>query len=430
MQIDSTPLEEKIVQWRRDLHMFPETGFLEMRTASLVAHELTALGYSLQLGEEVMDPASCMGKPSVEETAAHYAWAAQNGAHPDFVESFKDGYTGIVATLETDKEGPTIAYRFDMDALDIHEAEEDAHVPVAKGFRSTLPNKMHACGHDAHTSIGLAVAHILMEQKDQLRGTIKLIFQPAEEGTRGAKAMVAKGIVDDVDRFVAAHIGTGVPFGHFLAANNGFLATSKINVTFKGVASHAGGSPEEGKNALLAAASAVTNLYAIPRHSGGTTRLNVGEFHAGAGRNVIADRAFMKIETRGETSEINVFVRNQAEAVIQGAAHMYGVDHTLETVGEALSSKCSPELAKEMYTIAKATGEMDHCVEVSDVSAGSEDATYFMERVKERGGQATYVVFGTELAAGHHNEKFDIDERSLFPAAKVLAQSAITLSTK
>lgn len=427
---ESTPLKEKIVKWRRDLHMFPETGFLEMRTASIVAHELTKLGYQLQLGEEVMDPASCMGKPSSEETVAHYEWAVANGAHPDFVESFKDGYTGIVATLETGKEGPTVAYRFDMDALDIHESEEAIHVPLANGFRSTLPNKMHACGHDAHTSIGLAVAHILMEQKEQLRGTIKLIFQPAEEGTRGAKAMVAKGVVDDIDQFVATHIGTGIPFGHFLAANNGFLATSKLNVTFKGVASHAGGSPEEGKNALLAAANATINLYAIPRHSEGATRMNVGELHAGAGRNVIADSASMKIETRGETSDINTFVRSQAEAVIQGAAKMYGVDYTIETVGEALSSKCSPELAKEMYTIANESGEMEQCIEVSNASAGSEDATYFMERVKEQGGQATYVVFGTELAAGHHNEKFDIDERSLLPAANVLAQSAITLSNK
>lgn len=427
---ESTPLKEKIVKWRRDLHMFPETGFLEMRTASIVAHELTKLGYQLQLGEEVMDPASCMGKPSSEETVAHYEWAVANGAHPDFVESFKDGYTGIVATLETGKEGPTVAYRFDMDALDIHESEEATHVPLANGFRSTLPNKMHACGHDAHTSIGLAVAHILMEQKEQLRGTIKLIFQPAEEGTRGAKAMVAKGVVDDIDQFVATHIGTGIPFGHFLAANNGFLATSKLNVTFKGVASHAGGSPEEGKNALLAAANATINLYAIPRHSEGATRMNVGELHAGAGRNVIADSASMKIETRGETSDINTFVRSQAEAVIQGAAKMYGVDYTIETVGEALSSKCSPELAKEMYTIANESGEMEQCIEVSNASAGSEDATYFMERVKEQGGQATYVVFGTELAAGHHNEKFDIDERSLLPAANVLAQSAITLSNK
>lgn len=423
-------LEEQLIRFRRDLHMYPETGFLEMRTASIVAHELTKLGYSLQLGIDVMDPDACMGKPSDEETEAHYAWAIENGAHPDFVEHFKDGYTGIVATLDTGKEGPTLAYRFDMDALDIHECEEDAHVPVQKGFRSTLDHKMHACGHDAHTSIGLTVAKVLMDKKDALSGTIKLIFQPAEEGTRGAKSMTEKGVVDDVDMFIASHIGTGVPFGHFVAANNGFLATTKLNVTYKGTAAHAGSSPEEGKNALLAAANAAINLYAIPRHSDGATRMNVGEFHAGAGRNIIADTATMTIETRGETSEINAFVRSQAEAVIQGAATMYNVDYEIETVGDALSSQCSRELAENMYQIASDTGEMEHCEKEDNASAGSEDATYFMERVKECGGQATYVIFGTALAAGHHNEKFDIDERSLLPAVNVLVESAITLSNQ
>lgn len=423
-------LEEQIIRYRRDLHMYPETGFLEMRTASIVANALTVMGYSLQLGKDVMDPDACMGKPSAEETITHYEWAIEHGAHPDYVEYFKEGYTGIVATLDTGKKGPTIAYRFDMDALDIHEYEDESHVPVQKGFRSTLDHKMHACGHDAHTSIGLTVAEMLMEKKDELQGIIKLIFQPAEEGTRGAKSMTEKGVVDDVDLFVASHIGTGVPFGHFVAANNGFLATTKLNVTFTGTAAHAGSSPEEGKNALLAAANAAINLYAIPRHSDGATRMNVGEFHAGAGRNIIADTATMNIETRGETSAINAYVRSQAEAVIEGAANMYSVDYEIETVGDALSSKCSPELAEKMYEVAKKSGEMEYCILNSDDSAGSEDATYFMERVKERGGKATYVIFGTELAAGHHNEKFDIDERSMFPAVKILVQSAIRLSNQ
>src|SRR5699024_2733792 len=125
-----TSLEDQMIRFRRDLHKYPETGFLEMRTASLVANALTHMGYHLQLGKDVMDPSACMGKPSEEETEAHYAWALENGAHPDFIEHFKDGYTGIVATLNTGKEGPTIAYRFDMDALDIHECEEESHVPV------------------------------------------------------------------------------------------------------------------------------------------------------------------------------------------------------------------------------------------------------------------------------------------------------------
>src|SRR5699024_12202696 len=126
-------------------------------------------------------------------------------------------------------------------------------------------------------TIGLELATLLMDNKDDLKGKIKLIFQPAEEGTRGARSMVEAGVVDTTDYYIASHIGTGVPLNHFLGSNNGFLTTTKIDVSFKGVSSHAGGQPEEGKNAMLAAANAVINLNAIPRHSGGATRINVGE---------------------------------------------------------------------------------------------------------------------------------------------------------
>src|SRR5699024_4123552 len=141
----------------------------------------------------------------------------------------------------------------------------------------------------------------------------------AEEGTRGAKSMAAAGVVDDVDYFIASHIGTGVPHRHFVAANNGFLATTKMNVSFQGTASHAGGNPELGKNALLAAASAALNMHAISRHSAGASRVHVGELHAGSGRNVVANQATMLIETRGETSAINDYIKENVIHVIQGA---------------------------------------------------------------------------------------------------------------
>src|SRR5699024_6781806 len=151
--------------------------------------------------------------------------------------------------------------------LDIDESASEDHFPNQEGFQSKLPNKMHACGHDTHTAMGLGLATWIRESKENLCGTIKLIFQPAEEGTRGAKSMVEAGVVDDVDYFIASHIGTGVPHNHFVAANDGFLATSKLDISFTGISAHAGGEPEKGKNALLAAAAAVLNIYAIARHS-------------------------------------------------------------------------------------------------------------------------------------------------------------------
>ncbi len=141
-----------------------------------------------------------------------------------------------------------------MDALDLNEQHDDSHRPHRDHFASCNAGMMHACGHDGHTAIGLGLAHVLKQYAAQLNGVIKLIFQPAEEGTRGARAMVAAGVVDDVDYFTAIHIGTGVPAGTVVCGGDNFMATTKFDVQFSGVAAHAGGKPEDGRNALLAAA--------------------------------------------------------------------------------------------------------------------------------------------------------------------------------
>ncbi|MEI3613189.1 amidohydrolase [Pseudogracilibacillus sp. SO30301A] len=413
-------LPNRLISWRRDFHRYPEQGFLEMRTASIVAAELDRLGFELALGQDVMKKEACMGKPDDALTESHYDWAKENGANEAYLAYFKNGYTGIVATLDTKRPGPTLAFRFDMDALPITESDALNHAPKQLGFRSIVEGSMHACGHDAHTAIGLGLANMLAKEKDQLNGVMKIIFQPAEEGTRGAKAMVEAGVVDDVDYFIASHIGTGVPHRHFVAATNGFMATTKLNITFSGIASHAGGSPEEGKNALLAAANATLNMHAICRHSAGDSRVHVGELHAGSGRNVVASHAELIAETRGETSEVNQYMKEQVENIVAGAASMYGVDYHIKVVGEALNSICSDDLAETLANIAKEHPFMEKVVVHDDLSAGSEDATYFINEVQRQGGQATYCIFGTELAAGHHHECFDIDEASLLPAVEIL----------
>ncbi|HIW13155.1 MAG TPA: amidohydrolase [Candidatus Salinicoccus stercoripullorum] len=420
-------LENRLIEWRRDFHKYPELGFLEMRTSTIVAHELEALGFDLEIGREVMSPEHCLGKPDDAETKAHAEWARENGAVEKYMDRVSEGYTGIVATWDTGRPGPTVAYRVDMDALPIYEAEDENHVPVQSGFRS-LNTEMHACGHDAHTSIGLGLAVKIAENRDRLNGRIKLIFQPAEEGARGAISMVQAGAVDDVDCFIATHIGIGVEQDHFVASNNGFLATSKMDVRFKGVSSHAGGKPEEGKNAMLAAANAVINLNAIPRHSGGVTRINVGELHAGSGRNVISDEAVLKVETRGETSELNDYIKHYTESVIEGAARMHQVEHEIELVGEGISSKGSVELAEVLHGCA-AANNLTSLVQ-NDEAAGSEDATFFMDAVQKQGGCATYCVIGTDLAAGHHNERFDVNEKSLLQGVETLFASAVKLTNK
>lgn len=417
--------QNQLVAWRRDFHKYPELGFLEMRTASIVADTLEKLGFELLLGKEVMKPDSCMGKPGMDKTRSHLEWARANGAIEKYLPHFEDGYTAVVGVLDSNTPGPTVAYRVDMDALPISESESDAHLPNHKGFRSSN-NNMHACGHDVHTSIGLGLSTLISENKENIRGRIKLIFQPAEEGARGAKSMVDAGVVDDVDYFIASHIGLGVPFNQFIASNNGFLASSKLDVKFTGVSSHAGAHPEEGKNAMLAAVTAVSNLHSIPRHADGVTRVNVGELHSGSGRNIIPGTAELKMELRGETTELNEYMKNYAEEIIRGAALMHQIDYNIDTVGEAIGAEGSPELADILKQCADKSGMISQS-QTNSIKA-SEDATYFIDAVQKRRGYATYCVFGTDLAAGHHNEKFDIHEDSMMSAVQVLFETAKALT--
>lgn len=418
-------LAPKLQSWRRDLHHFAESGWLEFRTATLVAEELHQLGYQLQLGREVIAADARMGLPDAETLKQQEARALSQGALPQWLSHFSGGFCGIVATLDTGRPGPVMGFRVDMDALDLHESQASDHLPQREGFASCNPGMMHACAHDGHTAIGLGVATVLMAMKEQLSGTIKLIFQPAEEGVRGAKAMTEAGIVDDVDLFTAIHLGTGIPAGELVCGNDSFLATTKLDVHFTGVGAHAGGKPEEGRNALLAAAQATLGLHGLPQHSGGVARVNVGVLQAGTGRNVVADSALMKVETRGVSNQVNDDIYQQALRIIAGAAAMYGVEYQVKLVGAARSCTPTQPWVEFVHQQAVALGEFSSVIDRTDQAAGSEDATYMMERVKQRGGQATYVIFGCDLAAGHHNARFDFNEQVMATAVKTLATLAL-----
>lgn len=417
----------RAVKTRRDLHRFPELGMTEFRTASIVAERLTALGLDVQLGREVMDSASRMGMPPEAALDRAYKDAAAAGAPAKFLTALAGGHTGVVGTLKGTTPGPTIALRVDMDALPILENDTQAHLPAREGFVSTRPGVMHACAHDGHTAIGLAVAEVLAGAKDRLHGTVKFIFQPGEEGGRGALPMVNAGVVDDVDYFIAIHLGTGVPSRTFRPAVRGHLASAKLDVTFRGRAAHAGGRPEQGRNALLAAASAVVGLYGIARHHAGRSRVNVGTFKGGSGRNVIADEATMAMEVRGETEAIADYMLERAEAVLKGAALAQDVTVEIKLAGrttvaasdEALSQRLASALSGRIPGVEIDAG--------SHVTGGSEDATYFMRRVQERGGQAIYAVVGSDIPSGHHTPDFDIDENDFPWAIEALATGIAAL---
>ncbi len=421
-------LEEKTTIRRRDFHRHPETGWTEFRTASIVIETLIELGYDVKFGNDVIDEANMMGVPSTEILEENMARAITQGASPDLVAKMAGGKTGVIGTMEFAKPGPTVALRFDMDCNDVFEATDEKHRPAKEGFASINPGCMHACGHDGHTSAGLAIAEILSILKNELAGTIKFIFQPAEEGVRGAKAMLAKGAVDDVDFFLAAHLM--MPKVGYLAYDvQGFLATSKFDATFIGVPAHAGAAPEVGRNSLLAAATAAINLQAIPRHSDGISRVNVGVLNAGTGRNVIPANAVIKVETRGATSKINEYIYECAEKIIKGSAAMYDNKVTIRQMGGAASGSNSPKLTETIGNIAERIGIFNQYEALNNIG-GSEDSSYFMEEVQRNDGQAAYMVIGASLTAVNHNLYFDFDEHALTLESQLIATVTSDLLTK
>jgi len=424
----SHELQTYMTDIRRSLHRFPETGWLEMRTSALIAKELTAMGYEVVTGRALCLESARMGVPPPEETQAHLERVLAYGCEEAYLtQDMREGFTGVIGLLKC-SEGPTVAMRFDIDALGMQEWQDASHRPAREGFASVIPGKMHACGHDGHAAIGLGVAKILSEMRAELRGTVKIIFQPGEEGARGAKAIAASGHLDDVDVFIGSHIAPteSLDDGDVTPGTYGSLATTKYDVTFTGLAAHAGGYPEKGRNALLAAASAVVALHGIARHSGGQSRVNVGTLHAGTGRNVIPDTAVMQIEVRGETTEINSFVARSAEEICRGAAMMQGCGVTMTKMGEAEGQYSDEALLARIGDIVRR--DLPHLTVSSVENAqnwGSEDISVMMNRVQAHGGLATYMRVMTPMAGAQHTVKFDFDESVLDKSVQVFCAAAM-----
>jgi aminobenzoyl-glutamate utilization protein A len=423
-------IQPELVAIRRDFHKHAESAWTEFRTASIIAKRLTDLGYEVKMGREVVNEADRMGVPDEQVLAKHLERAKSQGAVEEFLPRLSGGFTGVVGILRCG-EGPVIGMRFDIDAVDVAESESPDHRPVQEGFASVNPNVMHSCGHDGHATIGLGVAETLMQIKDQLQGTIKLVFQPAEEGVRGAKSVVGSGILDDVDFMIGSHLSSGVPTGTVACGREGFLATSKFDAIIYGGPAHAGSNPEGGHNAMLAAATAVLNLYAIPRHSQGATRVNVGRLNAGTGRNVIPDHAHLAVETRGLTSELNDHMYNYAMRLLENAAAMHGCRVETKHMGAARSGESTPELVERLRKVAEKVSDFQLVAEGNRQGGGSEDYTYMMERVQQHGGQATFISIGADFnQAGHHTFEFDFDETALKGAVKLFVFSALDIMGK
>ncbi|MFF0320774.1 amidohydrolase [Nonomuraea angiospora] len=390
------PLDASAV--RRRLHRRPEPGFLEIETADLAWGLLAGLGWRLRGGGDLVDVRDHPGLPSRDELDAAVRRAAAQGVAAASVHRFRDGNTAFVAELRGTRPGPLIALRVDMDALPIQESRSGGHHPAARGFGSDIDGVMHACGHDGHLAIALRAAALLSDRR--FAGTVRLLFQPAEEGVRGAAPMLAAGLVDDVDVLLAVHLGFGTPDGCVAAATE-LYGTSKLRAEFTGVAAHASGAPEQGRSALLAAASAVLGLHALPRYATATTRVNVGTLHAPGAANIVNAHAVLGAEVRAG-----------------GAAAMHGVTVDVARTGWATSAATDDAILGRVETLAPSHGL--RLLPPRPLRA-SDDATLFMRHVQERDGLAGYLLVGAGTYGPHHSPTFDLDEAALAPAADLLA---------
>jgi amidohydrolase len=372
---------------RRDFHRHPELGFEEVRTAGIVARELKEIGLEVATG---------IGK------------------------------TGVVGLLETDKPGPVLLLRFDMDALPIHEA-------TGADYSSTIPGIMHACGHDGHTAIGLTVAHLLNNARESLAGTVKFVFQPAEEIVQGARHMIADGVLElpTVDMALALHLWNIKPVGWFgVTRGPAMAAASTFRLRIEGRGGH-GASPHLATDPITAAAQVITALQTIvsrnipPLESAVVSITNI---HAGEGYNVLPDALEMGGTIRSYSSRIHQKVLDRVQAISQGVAESMGCRIDFQIVAGTPAVINEPELADRVKRIVRGIFPGDKLDE-SYQTMGSEDMAEMMQTIP-----GCYFFVGSanpakDLAAPHHHPHFDFDEGVMPRAAGLMATIAHDLLT-
>jgi amidohydrolase len=381
---DAQALRDEIVSIRRDLHMHPELGFQEVRTARIVAEKLGELGYEVATGV---------------------------------------GKTGVVGILQGGQPGDrTVLLRFDMDALPIEEAND---VP----YRSQTPGVMHACGHDAHVAVGIGVANVLMKHRDQIPGTIKLMFQPAEEGLGGAKAMIDDGVLKGpkVDVALGLHVMSSMPVGKVAYRTGPMMAASdRFDVLVKGRGGH-GAHPEQTIDAVMIAAHIVVALQTIvarnlnPEEIGVVT---VGAIHAGEASNVIAETAQLRGTIRSFTPETRELLHRRVKEICMGVAATFGAEAEVTSVYGVDATVNAEAPSGVVYQAAAAlVGEEN--IDTNYRTTGGEDFSAVLAAVP-----GNFFMLGVRndergLNFPHHNPRFDIDESSLPTGVAILCDAAV-----
>jgi len=372
-------LHDQLVAWRRDFHMHPELGLEEHRSAGIVAEILRGLGYRVQEGV---------------------------------------AKTGVVGVLENGP-GPVVMSRVDMDALPIQEANDVAYV-------SQHPGLMHACGHDAHMAIGLGVATLMAQHRDVWRGTLKLIFQPGEEGMNGADIMVKEGVLENPrpDMALAVHVWNKNPVGSFGATAGPVMAGAESwHATITGKGGH-GAMPEQTVDPIVVAALTVNALHTVVSRNVSaldTAVVTVGALLSGDAFNVIPDSA----ELRGTIRTFNLETRNmvlrRVREIVEGTAQMMGAEATVglypltpPLINDANVTALVRDVVADLFGADALKNDVR--------TMGSEDAAFFLQEIP-----GCFIFIGSGFtdreAPAHHNAHFDIDEGALVNGVAVVVEA-------
>jgi amidohydrolase len=370
----------QIVTWRREIHQQPELGFQEHHTADFIHQKLTAWGIE------------------------HVTGIAQ---------------TGIVATIHGQQPGKVLVIRADMDALPIHEENQ-------VDYRSRIDGKMHACGHDGHVAIALGTAYYL-SQNPNFTGTVKIIFQPAEEGPGGAAPMIAAGVLEnpDVDAIVGLHLWNQLPLGTVgLRAGALMAAVETFHCTIFGKGGH-GAIPQQTIDAIVVAAQVVTALQTIvarnidPIESAVVT---IGEFQAGRAVNVIADTARLSGTVRYFNPQYANYFQQRLEQLIGGICQSHGARYELRYEAfypPVINDAAIVELVRSVTTTLVETplNLVPNCQ-----TMGGEDMSFFLQAVP-----GCYFFLGSAnadrgLNFPHHHPRFDFDETALALGVEIFSR--------
>jgi len=379
---EALAMQDELVERRRDFHRHPELAFQEVRTAGIVATALNELGLEVQTGV---------------------------------------GKTGVIGMLEGDHDGPTLLVRADMDALPILEENKTDYVSSNSGV-------MHACGHDGHTTIGLAVARMLSERRSDIHGRIKFVFQPAEEIGQGAQAMISDGALTSPrpDYSIGLHLWNDMPIGEVGVTAGPCMSAADIwRCTITGRGGH-GANPNQTRDPILAAAQVITALQSIVSRNVDaldSAVVTVGSLHAGDAFNVIPDTAELKGTLRTYLKSTKDLVHQRVREICEGVAAAMGCAADLELIPMTVTVNNNPDIADRIAGIAaRQVGSNNVHRDVRTM--GSEDVSLFMDDIP-----GCYFFVGSANAERglnypHHNARFDIDEAALPIAAAILADAA------